>query len=156
MVEAPRLSLAPITALDLPTLVALMTEAFDRDLPANAPQDRYCLDCYHTTDLLEKWPAGCLEAEQYKILADDQIIGAAVIWHFEAQPDVLGLLFIAATAQHHGLGAAVWAMIEAHYPASPGWLVATPAWSPRSLNFYRCRCGFEQVGAQGDYVIMTK
>ncbi len=150
------LQLEPFSHADIPALTRLMQAAFDADQPTQGTFDAQCLECYHCADLLERWPGGCLDADGYKVLVDEQLIGGAVVWHFSEQRHVLGLLFIDPAYQHSGAGSTVWRMLEARYPETAGWQVATPAWSARSLRFYTAQCGFYQVGQQGAYVVFAK
>jgi GNAT superfamily N-acetyltransferase len=154
--QSATLSLDPIGAAEVGVLTGLMTAAFDADAPAGPGFDRHLLDLYHRDELFVRLPPGCHEAEQYTLHVGGAAAGAAVIWHFADYDAVLGLYFVAPVFQHHGVGRAGWALIEAHYPEVHHWAVAAPLWSPATIRFYERQCGFCTVGQSETYLSLTK
>lgn len=154
--QGPTLSLDPIGAAEVEALTGLMAAAFDADAPAGPGFDRHLLDLYHRDELFVRMPPCCQEAEHYTLHMGGATVGAAVIWHFAARDAVLGLYFVAPAFQHHGLGRAGWALIEARYPEVRYWAVAAPRWSPASIRFYEHQCGFSPAGQSESYLSLVK
>lgn len=156
--SSPELALT-LDAMDdgeVGVLTDLMAAAFDADAPAGPGFDRHLLDPYHRSDFFVRLPPGCCEAEQYTLHVAGAAGGGAVIWHFAAYDAVLGLYFVAPAYQHLGVGGAGWRLIEARYPDVHHWAVAAPRWSPATLTFYQCKCGFHPAGGSGPYLTLAK
>lgn len=154
--RADAIRLTPMRAEEIDELTALMGAAFDADARVYGMADPEPLRCYHSSDLLQRWPPGCVDAERFTIWADGQIAGAAVVWGYPGEVAVLGLLFVCPARQGLGAGSQVWHALEERYPAARRWLVAAPGWSPRTQHFYEHACGFTACGCDGAYVSYRK
>lgn len=144
--------LVPMARHEVPHLTRLMAAAFDADARAAGDVDGQWLQCYHCSDFFEKWPPGCVDADHYTVWVEGRISGAVVIWRYPEQVEVLGLLFVVLGSQGRGVGRRIWAALQAQYPAARRWMVAAPAWAPRSLRFYEQVCGFVERSRDEAYV----
>lgn len=86
------------------------------------------------------------DVTSYKILLDEQIIGAVMLWiNKETQHNTLGNIFIDPCFENRGMGKKVWDFIESEFPETEVWDVETPIFSRRNHNFYVNKCGFHVV-----------
>jgi GNAT superfamily N-acetyltransferase len=145
-------SLAPMAREEVPHLTRLMAATFDADARAAGDVDSQWLQCYHCPDFFEKWPPGCVDADHYTVWVEGRISGAVVIWRYPEQVEVLGLLFVVPGRQRRGIGRRIWDALQALYPGPRRWMVAAPAWAPRSLRFYEQVCGFVERSRDEAYV----
>lgn len=84
------------------------------------------------TDLLAK----IARHDCYKIVHAGQLVGGIVVWIDEAERYHLDVIFIAPTAQNHGIGTQAIHFLEARYPAATRWTLDTPRWAIRNRHFY--------------------
>jgi GNAT superfamily N-acetyltransferase len=147
------LTFSAITAADLPALTDIMTRAFTAEYQPSAPHDADALAAYTTDTFFCSWLEGCSDIARYKILADDMLIGASVVWQFEDDHNVLGLLFVEPAYQNHGIGQQAWQFLASSFPATKRWTVRTPAWSCKNRHFYEQCCGFQLVSVEDGYVV---
>lgn len=144
--------LVPMAREEVPHLTRLMAAAFDADARAAGGVDSQWLQCYRSPDFFEKWPPGCVDADQFTVWVEGRISGAVVIWRYPEQVEVLGLLFVVPGRQRRGVGRRIWSALLAQYPAARRWMVAAPAWAPRSQRFYEQVCGFVARSRDEAYV----
>ncbi|MBQ1339852.1 MAG: GNAT family N-acetyltransferase [Ruminococcus sp.] len=87
----------------------------------------------------------CIDTgEAYRIIADDKIVGGAVIKVSGSHGD-LELLFIKPEVHSKGIGYAAWCEIENPHPEVTVWETFTPCFETRNIHFYVNRCGFHIV-----------
>lgn len=85
-------------------------------------------------------------AAAYHILAEDELVGGAVLNINEAtQHNHLELFFLSPQYHNRGLGLAAWQAIEARYPETQVWETVTPYFETRNIHFYVNKCGFHIV-----------
>ena len=150
MRDALPLTFAPAAEADIPALTRLMAATFAADYRQHGGGDPRQLAPYTSDELFHSWPFGCTDADRYKIVGADQIVGGMVIWQFGAAEYVVGLLFVAPPHQNRGVGRRAWQFLERAYPDAPRWTVATTPWSDRNRHFYGQTCGFAPLaGAAG-------
>ena len=82
--------------------------------------------------------------EAYRILADGQPVGGAVI-RVEGDRGDLELLFVSPKVHSKGIGYAAWCAIEKLHPEVTVWETVTPYFEQRNIHFYVNRCGFHIV-----------
>ena len=83
-------------------------------------------------------------AETYRILLDDEIVGGAVI-SVGGNHGELELLFVNPEVHSKGIGYAAWSLIEELHPEVTVWETTTPYFEKRNIHFYVNRCGFHIV-----------
>ena len=83
-------------------------------------------------------------AETYRILLDDKIVGGAVI-SVDGNHGELELLFVNPEVHSKGIGYAAWCLIEELHPEVTVWETTTPYFEKRNIHFYVNRCGFHIV-----------
>lgn len=127
-------------AADIPSLVPVMTRAFDYDSlkgqghPGGPPG-------YADGSFLRQW-AFAPGATAFRIDVDGHVAGAAIIWlHPESSSNILGCIFLDVPYQGNGLGTKIWKWLETNYPAKK-WEVETPSFSRTNHHFYVNKCGF--------------
>lgn len=87
----------------------------------------------------------CIDTcEAYRIIADDKIVGGAVIKVSDSHGD-LELLFIKPEVHSKGIGYAAWCEIENLHPEVTVWETFTPYFETRNIHFYVNRCGFHII-----------
>lgn len=87
----------------------------------------------------------CIDTgEAYRIIADDKIVGGAVI-KVSGSHGGLELLFIKPEVDSKGIGYAAWCEIENLHPEVTVWETFTPYFETRNIHFYVNRCGFHIV-----------
>ena len=130
-----------IYSVDYEILTKIMTSAFNEDT------------CMHT-DLKEDGPTGYNNGslikklnehegfESYKIVYQNNIIGAYTVGIKENMEYTLEMLFIDPDYRKNHLGTIVWNDIEQKYIDGKKWTVETPDYSKRNHRFYSTKCGF--------------
>ena len=88
--------------------------------------------------------------EAYRILADGQPVGGAVI-KVEGDRGDLELLFVSPKVHSKGIGYAAWCEIERLHPGVEVWETVTPYFETRNIHFYVNRCGFHIVEYYNKY-----
>ena len=85
-------------------------------------------------------------AEAYRILADGQEIGGAVlVIDPKTRRNSLDLLFVDPSFHGKGVGGAIWNEIEKLHPETEVWKTHTPYFEKRNIHFYVNKCGFRIV-----------
>ena len=76
-------------------------------------------------------------------------MGAIIVFPREDGEHVLGCMFTDPDVQRRGIGAALFAHVEAAFPAR-SWTLETPGFATSNHSFYAERCGFAKVGERED------
>lgn len=85
-------------------------------------------------------------AETYRIISDDQIVGGVVISvDRNSNSGELVLLFVTPQSHSKGIGYAAWCAVEAMHPKIKVWETVTPYFEKRNIHFYVNKCGFHIV-----------
>ncbi|MHA1970100.1 MAG: GNAT family N-acetyltransferase [Candidatus Hodarchaeales archaeon] len=130
---------------DIPTLTALMTRTFDDDTQKHLGEPKGGPPGYDTGEFFERWMIGQEASTGYKIILDDKIIGAFIVFIFDHGNNNLGTIFIDPDYQNKGIGKKVWKYIEEKYPETKSWILDTPEWAKRNHHFYEKNCGFKKI-----------
>lgn len=137
-----KLAYEKINADDYVVLTRIMTFAFNEDTSIH-------------TDLKEDGPTGYNDGslikslnehkdyESYKIIYENNIIGAYTVGMKEKDEYTLEMLFINPEYRENHLGTTVWNDIERKYTNTKRWIVETPDYSKRNHYFYTVKCGFK-------------
>ena len=145
MTEELNLSFETITEDDIPELTGVMTRAFDDDAQKHLGQERGGPEGYDNGDFFRKWLFGYRESVGYKVVGEDKAIGGIIVWILPQGHNVLGTIFVDPDYQDCGVGTRLWAFIEATYPETKSWRLATPDWATKNHYFYEAKCGFQRV-----------
>ena len=106
------------------------------------------------TDLLEDGPAGYNDGslikrlnehkdfDSYKIVYQNNIVGAYTVAIKDDDEYSLEMLFINPQYRKNHLGSIVWKDIEHKYINAKKWTIETPDYSIRNHHFYTKKCGF--------------
>lgn len=150
------LTFEEIVEADLPALTEVMARAFDDDSQKHLGIARGGPEGYDNGDFFHKWLCGYEESVGYKVLADDKIVGAMIVWIFGHGRNVLGTIFVDPAYQDRGVGTRAWQFVEAAYPDTQSWTLETPCWAKKNHYFYENKCGFSKVGEKDDSFIYCK
>jgi GNAT superfamily N-acetyltransferase len=134
-----------ITEADIPELTRVMTRAFDDDAQKHLGQERGGPPGYDTGDFFRQWLFCYNQTDGYKVLRAGQLVGAIIVWILPDGQNVLGTIFVDPDAQDQGVGTRMWQFIEARYPETKSWRLATPRWATKNHHFYAAKCGFARV-----------
>ena len=96
-------------------------------------------------DFFRKWLFPYQESVGYKILRQGRIVGGIIVWILPDGHNVLGTIFVDPAYQDRGVGTQTWRFIEATYPETKSWRLATPRWATKNRYFYEKKCGFRRV-----------
>ena len=130
-----------ISSADYEILTNIMTSAFNEDTSMH-------------TDLEEDGPGGYNDGslikllneyegfQSYKMVYQNNIIGAYTVAIKQANEYALEMLFIDPHYRKNHLGIIVWKDIEEKYIDAKKWTVETPDYSKRNHHFYTKKCGF--------------
>ena len=130
-----------IYPVDYEILTRIMTSAFNEDTSMH-------------TDLKEDGPTGYNDGrlikrfnnhedfESYKIIYQNNIIGAYTVSIKQNDEYTLEMLFIDPDYREKHLGTIVWNDIEQKYKYAKKWILETPNYSKRNHHFYTEKCGF--------------
>ena len=133
------------TEADIPELTGVMTRAFDDDAQKHLGQERGGPEGYDNGDFFRTWLFGYQESVGYKVLSEGKIIGAMIVWILPGGHNVVGTIFVDPDYQDSGVGTRMWQFIEATYPETKSWRLATPDWATKNHYFYETKCGFQRV-----------
>lgn len=139
------LSFVEITEDDLQELTAVMTRAFDDDAQKHRGLEKGGPEGYDNGDFFRTWLFPYKESVGYKILSKDQLIGGIIVWVLPERDNILGTIFVDPPYQDRGVGTRTWQFIEATYPETRSWRLATPNWATKNHHFYAVKCGFTKV-----------
>ncbi len=150
--EDQPLSFAEITEADIPELTRVMTLAFDDDSQKHLGAEHGGPEGYDNGGFFRKWLFGYPQTAGYKILSKGRGIGGIIVWILPEGHNVLGTIFVDPAHQDRGVGTQTWRFIEATYPDTKSWRLATPVWATKNHHFYE-KCGFRRV--ESDPIVGT-
>jgi len=143
--ETPPLSFEEITEDDLAQLTEVMTRAFDDDAQKHRGLERGGPEGYDNGDFFRTWLFPYEQSVGYKILWEGELIGGIIVWILPEGHNILGTIFVDPPYQDRGVGTQTWQFIEATYPDTNSWRLATPDWATKNHHFYAVKCGFGKV-----------
>ena len=129
---------------DIEILTPIMRRAFDDDAQKHLGKERGGPPGYDDGQFFHTWLFPYTESVGHKIILDEKVIGGIIVWILPEGHNILGTIFIDPPYQDQGLGAMTWDYIEAEYPETASWRLATPTWADKNHHFYR-KCGFSPV-----------
>lgn len=133
-----------MTEEDIPALVPVMTRAFDDDAQKHLGEPGGGPPGYDDGEFFRTWLLPYEESVGYKILHGEQLIGGIIVWILPEGNNILGTIFVDPEFQDAGVGSKTWGFIEATYPETRSWRLATPTWATKNHHFYK-KCGFMEV-----------
>lgn len=133
-----------ISEKDVDDLTVIMKKAFDEDTKRHLGEEEGGPPGYDNGEFLRQWYLSN-EAEAYKIIRDDVLIGGINVFINESNENFLGNMFVDPLCQDKGLGTIIWKFIEQKYPGTKKWKTDTPGFSKRNHHFYVNKCGFKIV-----------
>jgi GNAT superfamily N-acetyltransferase len=139
------LSFEEIVEADVPALTQVMTRAFDDDAQKHLGQERGGPPGYDNGDFFRTWLFGYPQTVGYKIMTEGIVIGGTIVWILPGDHNVLGAIFVDPVYQDRGVGTRTWQFVEATYPETKSWRLATPPWATKNHHFYEQCCGFQRV-----------
>ena len=139
------LSFEDFTANDIPEMTEVMTRAFDDDARKHLGLERGGPEGYDDGEFFRKWLFGFDETVGYKVMHGTRAIGGVIVWILPGGDNILGTIFVDPAYQDRGVGGRTWRFIEATYPATRSWRLATPEWATKNHTFYEAKCGFHRV-----------
>jgi GNAT superfamily N-acetyltransferase len=139
------LSFEEITEDDVPQLTEVMIRAFDDDAQKHRGLDKGGPPGYDDGEFFRTWLFPYEQSVGYKILYEGEIIGGIIVWILPEGHNILGTIFVGPAYQDRGVGTETWRFIEATYPQTKSWRLATPPWATKNHHFYEVKCGFSRV-----------
>ncbi|MFX0052050.1 MAG: GNAT family N-acetyltransferase [Candidatus Hodarchaeota archaeon] len=134
-----------VSEKDIPEITTLMIRTFDDDTQKHLGKPKGGPPEYDTEEFFQR----CVESEEtptgYKIMLDDKIIGAFIVFIYKNGKNYLGRIFIDPDYHNRGIGTRAWKFIEETYPDTQSWVLDTPEWAKRNHYFYEQKCGFKKV-----------
>ncbi len=143
MIKSLSLAFEEIFESDIPALTSIMKRAFDEDSKRHLGVEGGPPG-YDNGDFLREF-ALHPDSDACKILLDNRIVGAFIVWPMADNTCFLGNIFLDPDSQNRGIGSKVFRAIEARYPNSKLWKTETPAFSLHNHYFYVNKCGFSIV-----------
>jgi GNAT superfamily N-acetyltransferase len=140
-----KLSFEVMAEDDLPELTEVMTKAFDDDAQKHRGLEKGGPEGYDNGDFFRTWLLPYEESVGYKILSQGKLIGGIIVWILPEGDNILGTIFVDPPYQDRGVGTQTWQFIEATYPQTKSWRLATPDWAVKNHHFYREKLGFQKV-----------
>lgn len=135
------LSYQHIFPADYDILTKIMTSAFNEDTSMHTDLKEDGPTGYNDGSLIKKLNEN-KDSESYKIIYNDNIVGAYTVIIKPNNVYILDMLFIDPQYRKEHLGSIVWKDIEQKYYNAKKWIVETPAYSKRNHHFYTKKCGF--------------
>ncbi len=130
-------ALSPADA-DMSALGAMLEEAFALTMEG-CPDELKDFPLPKASDLSEGLQSGM---DLWKIYADGELAGGALVSFRAPDAGCLELFFVAANAEGRGIGANAWSAVEKRYPGVKTWTTMTPCFQKRNIHFYVNTCGF--------------
>jgi hypothetical protein len=130
-----------ISSVDYEILTNIMISAFNEDTSMHTDLEEDGPGGYNNGSLI-KLLNEHEDFESYKMIYENNIIGAYTV---AIKPDneySLEMLFIDPHYRKNHLGIIVWETIEEKYIDAKKWTVETPDYSKRNHHFYTKKCGF--------------
>lgn len=122
-------------------LTRIMTFAFNEDTSIHTELKEDGPTGYNDGSLIRKLNEH-KDFESYKIIYENNIVGAYTVGIKENNEYTLEMLFINPDYRENHLGTMVWKEIEQKYSDAKKWTVETPDYSKRNHYFYTKKCGF--------------
>jgi GNAT superfamily N-acetyltransferase len=138
------LNFVEIVEGDIPALASVMKQAFDDDARKHLGQESGGPPGYDDGEFFRTWLLPYDESVGYKIMTGERLIGGIIVWILPEGHCILGTIFVDPAFQDRGVGFETWAFIEATYPSTQSWRLATPTWATKNHHFY-VKCGFVEV-----------
>jgi GNAT superfamily N-acetyltransferase len=129
---------------DIPLVTPVMKRAFDDDARKHLGKESGGPPGYDDGEFFRTWLLPYQESVGYKILTNEIVIGALIVWILPEGHNILGTIFIDPPCQDIGVGQRTWRFIEEQYPETKSWRLATPTWAKKNHHYY-AKCGFQQV-----------
>jgi GNAT superfamily N-acetyltransferase len=145
--EEPELSFEEIVEADIPRLTEVMARAFDDDAQRHRGLERGGPEGYDNGDFFRKWLFGYQESVGYKVSRGGRAIAGIIVWILPGGHNILGTIFVDPAHQDRGVGTQLWRFVEARYPETRSWRLATPPWATKNHHFYEAKCGFRRVAS---------
>jgi GNAT superfamily N-acetyltransferase len=139
------LSFEEITEDDVPELTEVMTRAFNDDAQKHRGVQKGGPPGYDDGEFFRTWLFPYEQSVGYKILFQGEIVGGIIVWILPEGHNILGTIFVDPAYQDRGVGTQTWQFIEATYPQTKSWRLATPPWATKNHHFYEVKCGFTKV-----------
>ncbi|MFX0122582.1 MAG: GNAT family N-acetyltransferase [Candidatus Hodarchaeota archaeon] len=141
------------TEKDIPKLTKVMTRTFDDDTQKYLGKSKGGPEGYDTGEFFQRWMIEEEDSIGYKVILNEKIIGAFIVFIRDNGENVLGTMFIDPDHQNKGIGTRIWQFIEETYTDAKTWALDTPSWATRNHHFYEKKCGFVKVREQplGDW-----
>ena len=139
------LSFEEFLEADIPALTPVMTRAFDDDALKHLGQEHGGPPGYDNGDFFRTWLFGYERTVGYKVMAEGKAIAGIIVWILPGDRNILGAIFVDPECQDRGVGTRLWQFIEATYPETKSWRLATPPWATKNHYFYQMKCGFQKV-----------
>ena len=130
-----------IYPVDYEILTRIMTYAFNEDTSMHTDLKEDGPTGYNDGNLIKKLNV-CQSSESYKIIYQNNIVGAYTVKIKPNNEYILDMLFIDPQYRKDHLGSIVWKDIELKYKDAKKWIVETPDYSKRNYHFYTKKCGF--------------
>ena len=127
---------------DYVVLTRIMTLAFNEDTSIHTELKEDGPSGYNDGSLIKKLNEN-KDFESYKIIYENNIVGAYTVGIKENNEYTLEMLFINPEYRENHLGTFVWKDIERKYTNAKRWIVETPSYSKRNHYFYTKKCGFK-------------
>lgn len=129
---------------DVELLTEIMTRAFDSDTKYFLGDEKGGPDGYDTGEFLRRWAIHS-PSQSFKVLLEEKVVGAVIVWINENNENFLGNLFVDPNLQNQAIGLKIWKYIEMKYPNTKKWMTETPGYSKKNHCFYVNKCGFKIV-----------
>ena len=139
------LSFEEISEADIAELTEVMTRAFDDDARKHQGLEKGGPEGYDNGEFFRTWLLPYQESVGYNILFEGIIVGGLIVWILPEGHNILGTIFVDPAFQDRGVGTQTWQFIEATYPDTKSWRLATPTWATKNHHFYEVKCGFSRV-----------
>lgn len=128
---------------DIPEMTKAMTHAFDDDQKRHLGNPKGGPPGYDDGEFFRKWMPP-EDSVTYKIIVNDQIAGAVIVWDLEGGENVLGTIFVDPAFQRLGVGSVALRFIDRAHPKTKQWTLGTPSWALSNHRFYE-RNGFVKI-----------
>lgn len=133
-----------IEETDIPELTKVMQRAFDDDTKKHLGKPHGGPPGYDNGEFFRTWLLPYQESVGYVIQSELMMIGGIIVWILPDGKNILGTIFIDPDYQDIGIGQKSWQFIEAAYPQTVSWRLATPTWAVKNHHYYQ-KCGFQEV-----------
>ncbi|MBW6455110.1 MAG: GNAT family N-acetyltransferase [Trueperaceae bacterium] len=140
--------IAPLDRGDVATLTDVMTRAFDDDARRHLGVPKGGPPGYDSGEFLREHGLDP-RARAFVAVLEGRPVGAIIVFPHDEGDHVLGCMFTDPHVQRLGIGSALFAHVEAAFPAR-SWTLETPAFAASNHRFYAEKCGFRRAGERDD------